>query len=118
MRCILETIEVARNIVDVLEEKKGEDIVILDLRDVADFTDYFVICSGSSKRMLQALMEAALSKTREDIQIRIKSEGEPIDGWVLADFGDIVLHIFSADQREYYRLEELWSEGKVLLHLQ
>jgi ribosome-associated protein len=101
-----------------LEEKKGEDIVLLDLKGVVPFADYFVICSGTSDRMLRALMEAALDKVRDDHKLKTRVEGEVIDGWMLADFGDVILHVFSKPQRDYYSLEELWKEGKVLLHVQ
>ncbi|MBW8011871.1 MAG: ribosome silencing factor [Chloroflexi bacterium] len=108
----------ARTLVDVLEDKKGEAILLLDLIDIAPFTDYFVICSGTSNRMLQALMDAAQREIRNRYNLRTKIEGAPQDGWMLADFGDIVLHIFSPDQREYYQLEKLWTRGKILLHVQ
>jgi len=111
-------LEVSRTLVDALEEKKGEDIVLLDLKGVVPFTDYFVICSGTSDRMLRALMEAALDKVRDEYKLKTRVEGEVIDGWLLADFGDVILHIFSKAQRDYYSLEELWKEGKVLLHVQ
>ncbi len=104
--------------VTALEEKKGEEIVLLDLKGVVPFTDFFVICTGTSNRMLNALMEAALDMVRETHQLKTRVEGEAIDGWMLADFGDVVLHIFSLVQRDYYALEDLWSEGKVLLHVQ
>ncbi|MGD8457543.1 MAG: ribosome silencing factor [Anaerolineales bacterium] len=104
--------------VNTLEEKKGEDIVLMDLKGIVPFTDYFVICSGTSERMLRALMKAALDKVREDHQLKTRIEGEVIDGWLLADFGDVILHVFSKVQRDYYSLEDLWKEGKVLLHVQ
>lgn len=104
--------------VTALEEKKGEEIILLDLKGVVPFTDFFVICTGTSNRMLNALMEAALDKVRETYKLKTRVEGEAIDGWMLADFGDVVLHIFSLAQRDYYALEDLWSEGKVLLHVQ
>lgn len=92
--------------------------MLLDIQDLAIFADYFVICSGTSDRMLQALADSALEAVKETYDLRGRVEGLPQDGWVLVDFGDVILHIFSHDRREYYRLEELWSEGKVLLHLQ
>jgi ribosome-associated protein len=108
----------AHTIVDVLEERKGEDIVLLDIRELAPFADYFVICSGTSDRMLDALAEAVVQKIKEKYNQRARIEGYPREGWLLADFGDVVLHLFSPERRDYYRLEELWSKGKVLLHLQ
>ncbi len=110
--------EVARTIVDVLEDRKGEDIVLMDIRDVTVFADYFVICTGTSERMLNALADAAEEKIKKEFQVRGRIEGSPDYGWVLVDFGDVILHLFSPDQREYYRLEELWGKGKVLLHVQ
>jgi ribosome-associated protein len=115
---ILEALEVARTIVNALEEKKAEDILLMDLTGVAPFTDYFVICTGTSERMLRALVHAALDEVRETHGMKTRIEGETLDGWLLADFGDVVLHVFSLVQREYYDLEDLWHEGKILLHLQ
>jgi ribosome-associated protein len=88
---------------------------------VSSFADYFVICSGTSNRMLQALADAAMDQVRKDYKeysIRGRMEGVADNGWVLVDFGDVILHLFSPDRREYYRLEELWGQGKVVLRLQ
>jgi ribosome-associated protein len=90
----------------------------MDIHELAIFADYFVICSGTSDRMLQALADSAVEQVKRQSDRRARVEGEPRDGWVLVDFGDVILHLFSPDRRDYYRLEELWSEGKVLLHLQ
>ena len=68
--------------------------------------------------MLQALMDTAQKEIRKLYNLRTKIEGTPQDGWMLADFGDFVLHIFSPEQRDYYQLEQLWNEGKILLHVQ
>jgi ribosome-associated protein len=101
-----------------LENKKGEDIILIDLQDIAIFADYFVICSGSSDRMIQALVDSAIDQVKKEFRINARVEGQAEDGWMLVDYGDIILHIFSPQRRDYYRLEELWSEGKVLLHVQ
>jgi ribosome-associated protein len=101
-----------------LEEKKGEDIVLLDIHETSSFADYFIICSGSSNRMLDALADAAVEQARKMHKVRSRIEGSPDHGWVLVDFGDVILHLFSPERRQYYRLEELWAQGKVLLHLQ
>ena len=91
---------------------------MLDLKDIASFTDYFVICNGTTDRMLNALADAVV----EDMQVQHKKkgrvEGEARGGWLIVDYGDVVLHLFSPDQRAYYQLEELWNEGKVLLRVQ
>ena len=105
-------------IVDALEEKKGEDILLLDLRDVADFCDYFVLCNGTSDRMLDGLADDLLRKIKTSHHLKGHLEGQSRDGWLLVDYGDVVVHLFSPDQRDYYALEELWGEGKPLVHIQ
>lgn len=110
--------EVAHTIVDALEEKKGEDILLLDIRDIAIFAEYFIICTGTSDRMLKALADGVIEQVREKHDLRPRVEGAPDDGWVLVDYGDLILHLFSPERRAYYMLEQLWSEGKVLLHVQ
>lgn len=91
---------------------------MLDLKDIASFTDYFVICNGTSDRMLDALAKNIVDKIREDHKKKGRIEGESRDGWLVVDYGDVVVHLFSPDQRDYYQLEELWSDGKVLVRLQ
>ena len=91
---------------------------MLDLKDIAGFTDYFVICNGTSDRMLDALAKAVVDEMRVQHKKKGHKEGESSDGWLVVDYGDVVVHLFSPDQREYYKLEELWSEGKVLLRVQ
>lgn len=91
---------------------------MLDLKDIASFTDYFVLCNGTSDRMLDALADTVLESTRKQYKKKGRKEGEARDGWLVVDYGDVVVHLFSPDQRDYYQLEELWNEGKVLLKLQ
>lgn len=103
---------------DALEERKGEDILLLDIHEIAIFAEYFVICSGTSERMLDALADAAQENVKQRYGLNARVEGQPRDGWILVDFGDVILHLFSPERRNYYRLEELWGKGKVLLRLQ
>lgn len=109
---------VARKIVDTLEEKKGEDILLLDLVGVASFTDYFVICSAGSRRTLKALADE-IRKRIKDAHEKLAQgvEGSPESGWILIDYGDVVVHLFSPNVRTYYNLEDLWSKGQVLVHV-
>ena len=109
---------IARTVVSALEEKKGEDILLIDIHDISDFTDYFVICTGTSDRMLQALADSVREKVKTNHGENGYLEGGSGDGWLLLDFGGVVVHLFSPERRGYYRLEELWSKGKVLLRLQ
>jgi ribosome-associated protein len=118
MRCVLkniDTLQASRELVLALEEKKAEDIVLLDLRGISMFTDYFVICSGSSDRMLSSLLRTAKECIQKQIGRKGDIQGIPSNGWIAVDYGDLVLHIFSPEQRNYYLLEELWSDGKTLL---
>jgi ribosome-associated protein len=101
-----------------LEDKKGENILLLDIKEQSSFADYFIICSGTSDRMLRALSDSVGERVQKTHELKARSEGLSDDGWLLLDYGDIIVHLFSPDKRDYYRLEELWSAGKVLLHLQ
>ena len=92
--------------------------MLLDIKDIASFTDYFVICNGTSDRMLDALAKGVMEALKKKIKKKSRVEGKSPDGWLVLDYGDVVVHLFSPDQREYYDLEELWSDGKVLLKVQ
>jgi ribosome-associated protein len=85
---------------------------------VAVFADYFIICSGTSERMIGALAKSVIEFLHQNHHMSVNKEGESRDGWILVDAGDIIIHIFSPEQRNYYKLEDLWSQGKTLLHVQ
>ncbi len=104
--------------VEALEEKKGEDILLLDVHNLAPFADYFILCSGTSERMLDALAHTVVETAQKTTGLRGRIEGIARAGWVLIDLGDIIVHLFAPEVRDYYALEELWAEGKVLIHLQ
>ncbi len=107
----LEPLEVAQFIVDVASDKLAEDIVLLDLRGLAPFADYFVIMSAESSRQIEAL-EGDLTQTLKDAGIsRHHREGTPASGWVLLDFSDVIVHLFSPEEREFYDLERLWRRA-------
>lgn len=114
----MNTLELAHVIVEALEDKKGENIVLMDLQNVAMFTDYFVICTGTSDRMLDALAEGVIEKAREATGFKGRSQGQSASGWVVVDFGSVIVHCFAPEMRDFYKLEELWKEGKILLRLQ
>jgi ribosome-associated protein len=90
----------------------------LDLQTLFPFADYFILCTGTSERMVDALAKVVLDKAREVHKLHGRIEGKPQDGWMLVDFGGVIVHVFSTDQREYYNLEEVWREARVLLHVQ
>ena len=102
----------------VLDDKKGEDIHLLDIHENSILADYFVICSGTSVRMVKALMSEVDEEVNNEFGLHPRIEGEPSAGWILADYGTVILHIFSPDRRDYYSLEELWAEAKTILRLQ
>jgi ribosome-associated protein len=111
-------LDVAHKLVNALEDKKGEDIVLMDVHEVASFADYFVVCSGTSNRMLNALADVVEEEARHATHLPIRVEGSADYGWVVVDCGDIIVHLFSPSQRDYYRLEELWERGKVVVRVQ
>ena len=107
----LDSTAVAQLVVEVASDKLAEDIVMLDLRQVAPFADYFVIMSAESSRQIEALAED-LAQALKEAQIQpYHREGTPASGWVLLDFSDVIIHIFGPEQREFYRLERLWSQA-------
>lgn len=93
-------------------DTKAEDLVILDLRGLTTFTEYFVIMNGRSTRHVQALAEAIEGQLRSKRVTVSKAEGLTEGMWVLLDFDDVVVHIFYHEQRKFYNLEGLWSEAK------
>lgn len=108
----------ARTIVEILEEKKGDDILLLDLEGECSFTDYFVICNGASERTLRALSEEVQKRMKSEHSGTLNpAEGDAESGWILLDYGDVVLHLFSEPVRHYYALEDLWQNGKVIVRL-
>jgi len=111
-------LDIAHTIINSLEEKKGEEILLLDIQKISTFTNYFIICTGTSNRMLDALADAVIIGVNEKHQIKGRIEGNPDCGWMIVDFGLILVHLFSPDQRNYYKLEDLWHEGKIILHVQ
>ena len=101
-----------------MEEKKAEKIVLLDIQAVSTFTSYFIICNGTSDRMLDALSSSLREFAKSDFKQPITVEGDSRTGWMIADLEDVVVHFFSPDQRKYYSLEQLWDKGKRLVSLQ
>lgn len=100
-------------------DKKGGDIVLLDIRDEALFTDYFLICNGDNERQLRAIGDSIVEDAKKKANLLVWGrEGEAEGGWLLMDFGNLVVHLFSPEKRKYYDLEELWTNAHVVLRLQ
>ena len=103
----------------MVEDKKAEDIVLLDLRPDALIADFFVICTGNSDRQLKALIDHVRVGVKEKYELMpFAAEGEAASGWVLIDYGDVIVHMFLAEERRYYDLEGFWKQAKVLLSVQ
>ena len=113
-----EPLQIAQRTVEIASDKQATDIILLDIQGIASFADYFVVLSADSMRQINALVD--------DITLQLKTEGTQIghkegtseSGWVLLDYGDLVIHIFSPEEREYYRLEELWKDATPLVQVQ
>ncbi|MBI2858409.1 MAG: ribosome silencing factor [Chloroflexi bacterium] len=114
----LDAAAVARLAVDAAVDKQASDILLLDVRPTCGFADYFVICSAESERQMNAIAEG-IEKSLLDHGIRIhKSEGTPRSGWILLDLVDVIVHIFSPEQRAFYQLETLWEKAIPVLRMQ
>lgn len=100
-------------IVDVLQDKKGLDITLMDLRDLSDAADFFVLCTGNSDQQVRTLAQ--------EVRDQLKLEGHPpwhVEGldtrrWVLIDYADLVVHVFRREAREFYALERLWGDAEI-----
>jgi ribosome-associated protein len=115
---VIDAAEIARAAVDAAANKKADDILLLDIRDVTSMADYFVICTASTDRQVKAVVEGIEEELKEDGVRAVQVEGQQTSGWVLVDFGDVVCHVFKPTEREYYRLEELWQGAKTLVRMQ
>ena len=91
-------------------DKKAHDIVVLDIGPTLAITDYFLICSGSSDRQVRTIAEEVEVKLKEDGLPPLRSEGESGGGWILIDYGEFVVHVFTDEMRQYYDLERLWKD--------
>jgi nicotinate-nucleotide adenylyltransferase len=112
------SLEIARRVVELAEDKKAADIVLLDLSALTTFADYFVICSGGSERQLDAIADGIIEGLRAEKTRPIGREGTPASHWVLVDFGSVVVHVFTPPERDFYQLEKHWSEAKTVLRVQ
>jgi ribosome-associated protein len=113
----LEPVELAKRIVEIAADKQATDVVLLDTRKICSFADYFVICSGDSDRQIEAIHRAILEALKAEGEIHYHSEGTAASGWMLLDMGDIVVHIFSIAERDFYQLESLWSAAPVIVKM-
>lgn len=104
----------ARFIAKLLEDKKANDILVLDVRKTSHFTSFFVICTGTSTPHLKALRVALEDTLKKKEITRYATEGAPESRWILLDYGDIMVHIFQKEARAYYNLERMWGDAKIV----
>jgi ribosome-associated protein len=110
--------DVARLAVEVSSEKQASDVLLLDLRGISSFADYFVICSADSTRQISSIANDLERSLRGQGLRAHHREGKDSSGWVLLDFGDVIVHIFSPDQRAYYDLESAWPSAQQIVRIQ
>ena len=113
-----EALRVARRTVELAEDKKAADIVLLDLGGLTTVADYFVICSGGSERQIGAIADGILEGLREEGVRPFGREGSPESHWVLIDLGAVIVHVFTPPERDYYQLERHWAAAKTVLRVQ
>ncbi len=112
------SLDLGRRIVELAEDKKAADIILLDLTGLTTMADAFVICSGGSERQLDAIADGIIEGMRAERVRPIGREGTASSHWVLVDFGAVVVHVFTPPEREYYSLEKRWSEARTILRIQ
>jgi ribosome-associated protein len=114
----MESLALAQKTLEAASEKQASDIVLLDARGVCSFADYFVICSGESARQLQSIQDEIEHALKREGVRPAHVEGTADSGWMLLDYGDVIVHIFSPAEREFYQLDRFWDEAKPVLRIQ
>jgi ribosome-associated protein len=111
-------LEVARRIVDVAADRQAVDIVLLDIGQHSSFADYFIICNGTSDRQIKAIVDTVIEELEREGEHALHVEGSPGSGWVLIDYGAVIVHVFAPEERQFYRLERLWQDSPTILRVQ
>jgi ribosome-associated protein len=110
----LNTIEVINHVKQAIDDKKGRDLVILDIKTVSLIADYFIICSGNSSIQVQAIAENIEDKLDKQGTKLIRKEGVNAGKWILLDYSDVIVHVFQEEERYFYNLERLWGDAERL----
>lgn len=101
-------------VTNALLEKKAKDIQVLDVRELTTLTDYFIVCHGTSETQIKALANSVIEKTKEDLGESVwKKEGFDARRWIILDYVNVVVHIFSKEKREFYGIEKMWNDASV-----
>ena len=108
----------ARRAVDIASDKQAADILLLDIQDICSFADYFVMCSGESSRQINAIYDEIVHSLKKEELLPRHREGTVDSGWILLDYGDVIIHIFAPTEREYYQLDKLWHQANPVVRIQ
>lgn len=103
--------ELARRVAEIVDEKKGAEVVALDVRELVGYTDFLVICTARNTRQAKAIADEVRHRLKREERLPARAEGEDEAEWILLDYLDCVLHVFTPALRERYRLETLWGEA-------
>lgn len=106
--------EMAKISCEALEEKKGEDIRIIEISDITIIADYFVIANGTNSSQVRALVDSVEDALGKKGYYPKRIEGAGTESWILMDYGDVIIHIFSKEDRLFYNLERIWRDGKTI----
>ena len=115
---LADTADYARLAVDTASDRQASDIVLLDIRGVSDFADYFVIMTADSSRQMRDLVDEIGRAMREAGATLHHVEGTPASGWVLMDVGDVIVHLFGPEEREFYDVEGAWEQAAEVVRIQ
>lgn len=110
--------QLALRIADILADTPAADTLVLDIRGLSSFADFFVICSGENERQLRAISERVQETLRDDGIRPQRLEGTPQSGWIVLDYNDVIVHIFDQELRDFYKMERLWAEAPRLISIQ
>jgi ribosome-associated protein len=113
----METIELARRAAEIASDKQASNILLLDMRSVCSFAEYFVLCSGDSQRQINAIQDEIATELKKEGVTPHHREGDDDSGWVVLDFGNFIVHVFDPKEREFYNLDDLWSEAKTVVRM-
>lgn len=109
--------ELAHTIVDAVANKKAANILMLDMQNVTFLADYYILCDGASRRQIDAITDDLLENLKKAGSQPAVIEGSAESGWVLVDFGSVIVHVFSPEKRAYYQLEELWKNAPIVVRM-
>jgi len=115
---VLEALDIARKAVEIASDKQAADILLLDVRKVCSFADFFVICSGESGRQIKTIYSEIEHVLKKEGILPLHHEGTIDSGWLLLDFGNVIVHVFATLEREYYQLDGLWEKATPVVRIQ